>query len=117
IEVRGPKNHFALEDGPRYLFIAGGIGITPMLPMLASAAKAGRPFTMLYGGRSLPAMAYRDRLDEYGEAVTVVPEDQQGLPEVDAVIGMADPGTLVYCCGPEPLLRTVENLCVERPDL
>ena len=37
VRVRGPRNHFALAPAPRYLFIAGGIGITPILPMVAEA--------------------------------------------------------------------------------
>jgi hypothetical protein len=39
VRVRGPRNHFPLVDSPRYLFIAGGIGITPILPMLAAAQR------------------------------------------------------------------------------
>src|SRR5260370_17118282 len=35
VAVRGPRNHFPLHATPRYIFIAGGIGITPILPMIA----------------------------------------------------------------------------------
>src|SRR5947209_12402770 len=41
VQVRGPRNHFPLVDSPSYLFIAGGIGITPLLPMIQSAQRAG----------------------------------------------------------------------------
>ncbi|MCQ0003682.1 ferredoxin reductase [Actinomadura madurae] len=43
VRVRGPRNRFPMEDAPRYLFLAGGIGITPLLPMIARAAGPGRP--------------------------------------------------------------------------
>jgi ferredoxin-NADP reductase len=56
--VRGPRNHFTLEVADRYLFIAGGIGITPILPMMAAAEAAGIPWTLAYGGRSRPSMAF-----------------------------------------------------------
>ena len=42
VRVRGPRNHFPLVSSPRYLFIAGGIGITPILPMIAEAEAAQR---------------------------------------------------------------------------
>lgn len=117
LEIRGPKNHFALEDGPRYLFVAGGIGITPLLPMVAAVAAFGKPFKVLYGGRSLPAMAYLDRLRVYGDAVAVVPEDENGRLDLDSFLGQPEQGTLVYCCGPEPLLQAVEDRCAARPEL
>ncbi|MCZ9348006.1 ferredoxin reductase, partial [Streptomyces sp. TRM76130] len=52
MRVRGPRNHFRLEPAARYRFIAGGIGITPLLPMLAAAERAGADWSLLYGGRS-----------------------------------------------------------------
>ena len=42
VTVRGPRNHFPLVAASTYLFIAGGIGITPILPMIAEAEAAGR---------------------------------------------------------------------------
>ena len=61
VRVRGPRNHFPLVGSPRYLFIAGGIGITPLLPMMAEASAAGADWTLLYGGRSRASMAFRRR--------------------------------------------------------
>lgn len=49
VRVRGPRNHFALRPAPRYRFVAGGIGITPILPMLAAAEAAGAEWSLLYG--------------------------------------------------------------------
>ncbi|MER5667383.1 ferredoxin reductase, partial [Streptomyces mirabilis] len=44
VRVRGPRNHFALAPAARYRFVAGGIGITPILPMLAAAQAAVAAF-------------------------------------------------------------------------
>ena len=52
VRVRGPRNHFVLEPSPAYVFVAGGIGITPMLPMIAAAEAAGATWELLYGGRT-----------------------------------------------------------------
>ena len=53
VRVRGPRNHFPLQPADDYLFIAGGIGITPILPMLAAATAAGASWRLVYGGRTL----------------------------------------------------------------
>ena len=54
---------------PRYLFVAGGIGITPILPMLAAAEAAGADWTLLYGGRTRASMAFLDRIAPYADKV------------------------------------------------
>jgi ferredoxin-NADP reductase len=111
--VRPPRNHFKLSESDAYLFIAGGIGITPLLPMIASANSAGRPWSLLYGGRSADSMAYADWLTStYGEKVAVRPQDQFGLLDLNAVIGGTNGSTRVYCCGPEPLIAAVEASCL-----
>jgi ferredoxin-NADP reductase len=61
LKVRGPRNHFALVDAPDYLFIAGGIGVTPLMPMLAAVAASGAAWRFSYGGRSRASMACRLR--------------------------------------------------------
>jgi cytochrome P450/ferredoxin-NADP reductase len=111
VRVRGPRNNFELADSPRYEFIAGGIGITPILPMIAAAGAAGADWHLLYGGRHRASMAFLPELARYGDQVTVVPQDEMGLLDLDSWLGVPQPGTLVYCCGPEPLLAAVEERC------
>jgi len=109
LRVRGPRNHFALEEAPRYLFIAGGIGITPILPMVAAVEARGADWRLVYGGRTRASMAFREHLvGEYGERVSVAPQDETGLLDLDSLLAGLDPDTAVYCCGPEPLLAAVE---------
>ncbi|WP_432193618.1 PDR/VanB family oxidoreductase [Streptomyces sp. bgisy027] len=111
VRVRGPRNHFRLEPAPRYRFVAGGIGITPILPMLAAAEAAGAEWALLYGGRTRRSMAFTQELGRYGHRVTVAPQDESGLLDLASVLGGRPDGTLVYCCGPGPLLDAVEELC------
>ncbi|MFD5628241.1 PDR/VanB family oxidoreductase [Streptomyces sp. NPDC127072] len=108
VRVRGPRNNFALQAAPRYRFVAGGIGITPILPMLAAAEAAGAQWTLLYGGRTRGSMAFTGELARYGDRVTIAPQDETGLLDLTALDA---PGTLVYCCGPGPLLDAVEERC------
>ncbi|MFF7298049.1 2Fe-2S iron-sulfur cluster-binding protein [Streptomyces sp. NPDC008265] len=106
LELRPPRNRFELLPAPRYVFVAGGIGITPVLPMLRAATRAGAEWTLLYGGRSRASMPFLDELAAHGDRVVLFPQDETGLPDL-AAVSAAAPGTLVYCCGPEPLMRAV----------
>jgi ferredoxin-NADP reductase len=112
VRARGPRNHFRLEPADRYLFIAGGIGITPILPMLAAADTDGRPWTLTYGGRTAASMAFRaDLLARYPGRVRIRPQDQTGLLDLAGILDGLQPGTLVYCCGPPPLLDALADHC------
>jgi ferredoxin-NADP reductase len=109
VEVGGPRNHFRLEPAASYLFVAGGIGITPILPMLAQATAASATWTLVYGGRTAASMAFTAELAAYGDRVTLWPQDTHGLLDLAGLLGTPRPGTLVYACGPEPLLAAVED--------
>ncbi|MFE5142127.1 PDR/VanB family oxidoreductase [Streptomyces fagopyri] len=111
IRVRGPRQHFALTPAPRYRFVAGGIGITPILPMLAAAQAAGARWTLLYGGRTRESMAFVAELSRYGDRVTIAPQDESGPLDLDSVLRGIPEGTLVYCCGPGPLLDAMQERC------
>jgi ferredoxin-NADP reductase len=115
VRARGPRNHFPLVDAPRYLFIAGGIGITPLLPMIKRAVEAGAEWRLLYGGRRRASMAFLDELAVHGDRVEVCPEDERGLLDLASALGEPRDDTLVYCCGPEPLLAAVEARCASWP--
>ncbi|MFI7234159.1 PDR/VanB family oxidoreductase [Streptomyces cyaneofuscatus] len=110
IEVRGPRNRFPLVEAEAYVFVAGGIGITPILPMLRSLAARGANWRLLYGGRSRASMPFLDEIEKLGAEggrVTVVAQDEAGHPDTAAVLAGIAPGTAVYCCGPEPLMAAV----------
>ena len=116
VRARGPRNHFPLVPASRYLFIAGGIGITPLLPMIAAAEAAGTPWHLVYGGRTRASMAFREELAaRHPGRVEIRPQDETGLLDLRALLGQPRPGTLVYCCGPEPLLAAAEARCAAWP--
>ncbi|ANY10359.1 PDR/VanB family oxidoreductase [Pseudonocardia sp. HH130630-07] len=108
VEVGEPRNHFALEPAPRYVFVAGGIGITPILPMIAHAVRTGADWTLLYGGRSRSSMAFVDELAGHGDRVRIAPQDESGLLDLGPLLDVPVPGTLVYACGPAALLDAVD---------
>ncbi|WP_328305625.1 PDR/VanB family oxidoreductase [Actinomycetospora sp. NBC_00405] len=109
VTLGGPRNNFAMVPSARYVFVAGGIGITPLLPMVTQAERVGAEWTLLYGGRRRASMAFLDDLARYGDRVHVVPQDEAGLLPLASWLGEPRTDTVVYCCGPAPLLAAVEQ--------
>ncbi|WAP54753.1 PDR/VanB family oxidoreductase [Streptomyces sp. S465] len=111
VEVGGPRNHFPLVAADRYLFIAGGIGITPLLPMIRRVEAEGRDWRLLYGGRSRRSMAFLAELAPYENKVESRPFDENGHLDLEAALGEPADSLAVYCCGPEGLIAAVEERC------
>lgn len=109
MRVNGPRNHFALRPSARYLFIAGGIGVTPILAMARSVCDRA-PWSLHYGGRTRASMAFVDELVRFGgDRVKISPQDTHGLLDIDEIVGAADASTAIYCCGPTALLKAVQE--------
>jgi ferredoxin-NADP reductase len=111
LQISAPRNNFALEQSPAHLFIAGGIGITPILPMVHEADRCGTDWRLLYGGRSAASMAFTDdliALDAGRGRVVLHPQDTGGLLPLRAWLDEPSGDTLVHCCGPAPMLNAVE---------
>jgi ferredoxin-NADP reductase len=115
LTLRGPRNEFPLAPAQRYLFIAGGIGLTPLLPMIADLESRGADWRLVYGGRQRSTMAFLDELAQYGDRVTLWPQDERGLIDLPALLGTPEEGTAVYCCGPGVLIDAVEDHCAAWP--
>lgn len=110
IQVRGPRNNFTLEPAGGYIFIAGGIGITPLLPMVRAAAERGVPWRMVYLGRSRESMAFIEELLELGDDVQIHADDESGLFPLAELLGGLERDTHVYACGPGPLLNVLQSI-------
>lgn len=113
LEVGGPRNHFRFTGAGRVRFVAGGIGITPLLPMLREARARGLDWHLTYGGRARASMAFLDELP--AERVSVRPQDEFGLLDLAEAVGVPEPDTVVYACGPPPLLAALEEYCRDWP--
>ncbi|MGI5454209.1 PDR/VanB family oxidoreductase [Streptomyces sp. CA-249302] len=103
LEVRGPRNRFPLVEAQSYVFIAGGIGITPILPMLRALGDNAE-WRLLYCGRSPESMPFLEEVEKLGRnRVTVV----AGAPDLDALDVPEE--AAVYCCGPEGLITAAQD--------
>ncbi|MFD4442087.1 PDR/VanB family oxidoreductase [Nocardia sp. NPDC058519] len=104
LRIRGPRNAFTfVETAPSYLFIAAGIGITPILPMAHAAGSRGR---LVYLGRSRETMPF---LGELPAGTELRPDDETGTPDISALLATAAPGAAVYVCGPPPVLDAAQR--------
>ena len=116
----GPRNAFPLtmpgygSPTQRFRFIAGGIGITPILPMLAAAERHGVEWSMVYAGRSRDSLPFLDELARFGDRVELRTDDAHGLPTADDLLGECRDGTTVYACGPAPMLTAIRTRLVGR---
>jgi ferredoxin-NADP reductase len=106
LTIWGPRNNFPLVEKQRHLFIAGGIGITPILAMLQSCQSH---WELYYGGRSRGSMAFLDELSVHGDRVHVFVADEGKRLPLPEILGSSDESTAIYCCGPPRLLDAVES--------
>lgn len=113
VRVRGPRNHFAFAPvaGTPYLFLAAGIGITPIAAMVAAARAAGVDFEVRYAGRSRDAMALLEMVPEASLHVS----DEGSRMDLPALIAALDPATAIYCCGPAHFIEAVEGAAGSHP--
>jgi ferredoxin-NADP reductase len=112
VRVAGPRNHFEFvpERGTRYRFLAAGIGITPIVAMLRSAAESGVDYALEYSGRSRAHMALLDEvLAEHGPRVSVHAADEGQRLDIPALFADLPPFTTTYCCGPARFIEAVEQ--------
>lgn len=123
VHTHGPRNAFPLtvpgHGSPtrRVRFIAGGIGITPILPMLRAVRGLGVEWSMIYTGRSRDSLPFVDEVAGLGDTVQIRTDDVDGLPSAATLLGDCSPGTAVYACGPAPMLTAVRAALVDRADV
>jgi ferredoxin-NADP reductase len=110
LRVRGPRNAFSLVAAESYLFVAGGIGITPIRPMVHAASLRGAPWRLAYLGRSRASLPFVDDLEALGGDVAVHTDDESGRADLTEIFGRADAGAAVYVCGPTPVRDAARDL-------
>lgn len=114
-----PVNAFPFAAEPAVLLVAGGIGITPILPMARKAAALGLHWRLVYAGRSratMPFLAEISALPDAGSRAVILADDETGTPDAEALIQRAPAGASVYVCGPPPMLaglRAAANAAIE----
>ena len=116
VAVGVPRNNFPLVASPRYLFVAGGIGITPMLPMMREASRTGAQWTLLFCTRRLEEAAFLDEARALGGEVFLHASEAGTRLDVAARLSEPQRDTVLYCCGPERLMAAVEEATQAWPE-
>ena len=117
LTATGPHSAFPLLEGPRYLFIAGGIGITPLLPMMTEVERRGAQWAGVCLSTQRSRMPFATDLEEQDWPVSLHYSQAGNRWDVTSAIADLDPGTLVYACGPERLLDAIRQACGRRDDI
>jgi phthalate 4,5-dioxygenase reductase subunit len=115
LEVSEPRNAFELnERAPSHIFIAGGIGITPILAMVRTLAAAGNTkFRLYYCTRSPEATPFREELEaeQFKGKVTIHHDFGDPVRSLDLWPVLEKPTSAhIYCCGPRPMLEAVRDM-------
>ncbi|WP_245633690.1 PDR/VanB family oxidoreductase [Amycolatopsis jejuensis] len=116
LTIKGPRNNFGFRPAESYVFVAAGIGITPILPMIREAESQHADWQLYFGGHTSASMPFLDELRSYGPRVRCHPADTVGripLPELEKP---AQSGAKVYACGPASLLSDLDTAAENWPD-
>ncbi|WP_454675438.1 PDR/VanB family oxidoreductase [Achromobacter pestifer] len=118
LNVGDPRQLFGLHaEAASHCFIAGGIGITPILGMILACEQRQETWHLLYCARSRGHAAYLHELSPYENRVRLHFDDEQGGARCDLDTHLAEtlqPASHVYCCGPAPLMDAVASACERR---
>lgn len=118
LHLRGPRNHFRLDEtARRYVFLAGGIGITPISAMAREAGRRGVDYELHYAGRTCSSMALVEELRErHGDRLRLWISDEDDRADLPALLGDLEQGTQIYCCGPKRMIEELTDLAATWPD-
>lgn len=102
------RNRFPLTVARNYLLIAGGIGITALLPMAAALRRRRKPFTLIYTGKERGSMTFVDEVSGLANA-RIVESALDGRIDIGSIVRDAAAGTAIFACGPDALLADVRT--------
>jgi tetrachlorobenzoquinone reductase len=117
VKVGGPRNNFPLVEAAAHsVLIAGGIGVTPIVSMVARLRSLARPWELHYAVRRRGEAAFLDELlAGDGHVRLHVDEEQGSMIDVAAIVRAAPEEAHLYCCGPTPMLEAFAAAAASRP--
>ena len=113
LQIMPPKNDFQLVSGKEpVMFIAGGIGITPIIAMIAELQRKNRGFELHYSGRSRGSLAFVGELSDLaGERLSEHYDDEPDTAlDLAACIGALPLNAQIHVCGPKGMIEAVKRI-------
>lgn len=110
-----PDNYFGLQEtshekGDKAVFIAGGIGITPIRSMVMTAKQKGYDYEVHYAARNRKTAAFLDEFE--ANSKHYISSDDIYL-DIASVLNKAEPNTIHYLCGPPAMIEDARNIAKE----
>lgn len=118
LKISAPRNNFPLDrEAERFLFIAGGIGITPIMAMIRWCVAQSKPWRLIYAARSRQRAAFYEQICGLARSCAQFHFDDEAgqVLDVAQAISSWSPGERIYCCGPTPLMEAVKSLAGQLP--
>lgn len=114
LQIGAPRNHFPLNEQAQHtLLLAGGIGITPIYGMFERLRQLGRPVQLHYWSRSLRHALFGDRLATHPNVALHL--SGPGRATLASALREVQPGSEIYCCGPEGMLKEFSESLPDHP--
>ena len=118
LKVSPPRNNFSLVDASEYCFIAGGIGITPILSMIRRCIAQGKKWRLFYSVRNKQRAGFYEELQQLSESNIHFHfnDEHEGCQlDISKVVASLSPEEHLYCCGPEALMQSVKDAAHHLP--
>jgi vanillate O-demethylase ferredoxin subunit len=117
LKVGGPRNNFLLVEGAASVFVAGGIGITPIRSMIHRAQAIGQDWRLNYAVRRRAEAVFATELLPLGDRVVLHVDEEHGgrLLDLPEIVGGAAAGAHIYCCGPAPMMAAFKEAAAAIP--
>ncbi|WOE32571.1 MULTISPECIES: PDR/VanB family oxidoreductase [unclassified Acinetobacter] len=112
VHVSHPRNHFRLHDADQYCFIAGGIGITPILSMIQHCITYQKKWRLFYTVRHKQRAAFYEQLQQWQNAnihFHFNDEHHGQHLEITNIVDSLSATEQIYCCGPTALMQSVQD--------
>lgn len=119
LTVSTPRNNFPLLDVDEYCFVAGGIGITPMLSMIHWCVANNKKWRLYYAVRNRQRAAFYEYLSNVEQKQNIhfhFNDENEALLDLDQIVQSATANEHIYCCGPNPLMLALKDTAAHMGD-
>lgn len=116
VTVSAPRNNFPLVQAKHYIFVAGGIGVTPFIPMMREVSAKGRSWTLLYCNKRNEDAPFLAEIRQLGGEISLHSSEAGTRLDVAQRLTAVEKDAVIYCCGPEKLMLAVEEATSAWPE-